>query len=197
MRAGAVPLLVALPLASCTGQAPVDHGAASSKPSSAGGQANIIRTADFTLSLPEGYIDQSAETQKLAPHIAVTFVAKTWSMGYQPTITVQKGPLPGGSFADAATCARTGNGLMTGGTESPGIQGTLRSASLVDGPVGKTCQIHILAAEGIALVTELHRPGNTPTTPQDLWLMTCNHADGDRSAESICRSTLAGFRFTR
>ena len=84
--------------------------------------------------------------------------------------------------------------MVTGATESPGAGGTLLSAAIVDGPLGKTCQIPLRAPEGIALITELHKPGNTPWTPQDIWLMTCNHADGDKNAEGTCRSTLAGFR---
>ena len=51
------------------------------------------------------------------------------------------------------------------------------SAAIIDGPVGKTCQIHLRPPQGIALITELHMTGNTPLTPKDIWLMTCNYAD--------------------
>ena len=83
---------------------------------------------------------------------------------------------------------QTGKGIA-------GTDWTLLGALIIDGPLGKTCQIHLRAPEGIAIITELHKAGNTPVTPQDIWLMTCNHADGDKQAEAICRSTLAGFRF--
>ncbi|MDQ3337130.1 MAG: hypothetical protein M4D80_18365 [Myxococcota bacterium] len=196
VRAGAGLLFAALNLASCKGQPPADN-AAHAKPSPKSAvPARVITTADFTLLLPDGYDDVTADIQKNAPQYAAAFAVSKSSGGYKATIVVQKVPIPGGSFADPASCAQTGNGLMTGGTESPGINGTLKSATIIDGPVGKACQIHLLAPEGISLITELHKPGNTLLTPKDVWLMTCNHADGDQSSESTCRSTLAAFRFT-
>ncbi len=113
----------------------------------------------------------------------------------RPTIVVQKVPIPGGTFADPALCAQTGHGLVHGGTVAAGTGATLLSAAIVDGPFGKTCQIHLRAPEGIALIAELFEPENTPATPKDVWLMTCNHADGDAAAEAACRAALAGFRF--
>lgn len=154
----------------------------------------VIETEHFTLPLPRGYADATSEFQKEAPQLSVVLGADTLSNGYKPTIVVQKAPIPGGSFGDPSTCTQTGNRIVTGGTEAPGTGGTLLSAAIIDGPLGKTCQIHLRAPEGIALITELYRPGNTPRTPQDIWLMTCNHADGDKNAEKACRSTLAGFR---
>ena len=197
MRVGRLLLLAALSFASCKGQPPADNAAAHAAPSPDKViPARVIKTADFTLPLPDGYDDISADIQKNAPQFATAFAASKLGGGYKATITVEKVPIPGGSFADPATCAQTGNGLMAGGTKSPGIKGTLKSAAIIDGPVGKTCQIHLLAPEGISLITELHKPGNTWLTPKDVWLMTCNHADGDQGSEAICRSTLAGFRFT-
>jgi hypothetical protein len=154
-----------------------------------------IETADFVLPLPDGYDDASAVFRQRAPRLSVVLQARTSFHDYQPTIVVQKAPIPGGSFDDPSECTRTGKGLITGGTEAPGTGGELLSAAIIEGPVGKTCQIHLRAPEGMALITELHRPGNTVLTPKDIWLMTCNHADGDGSAEATCRSTLAGFRF--
>jgi hypothetical protein len=160
-------------------------------------QPHTVETEDFALPLPDGYADVSADFHKEPLPLAVVLRARasTQGNGYPPTIVVWKVPLPGGSFDDPSTCARTGRGFITGGTEAPGTGGTLLSAAIIDGPVGKTCQIHLRAKEGIALMTELHMPGNTPLTPKDIWLMTCNYADGDESAEATCRSTLAGFRF--
>ena len=158
-------------------------------------QPHAIETEDFALPLPDGYADVSSGLQMEAPHLAVVLRASTSTNGYTPTIVVRKVYLSGGAFDDPSTCARTGRGLVTGGTEAPGTGGTLLSAAIIDGPVGKACQIHLSAPRGIALITELHRPGNTPLTPKDIWLMTCNYADGDESADATCRSTLAGFRF--
>lgn len=197
MKVAAILVLIALGHASCKRRpAPGDNTATHEKPlPSKVVEIKVVETEYFMLPLPKGYDNVSATFQKDAPHLSVVFTANKMIDGYQPTITVQKAPIPGGSFADPTTCAQTGNGLMTGGTEAPGIEGTLKSATIIDGPVGKTCQIHLLAPEGIALITELHRPGNTPTTPHDVWLMTCNHADGDKNSEAICRSTLSDFRF--
>jgi hypothetical protein len=80
----------------------------------------------------------------------------------------------------------------TGPAVTSNEKGTLKRASIIDGPVGKTCQIHLVAQKGVALITELNRPDGSET-----WLMTCNHADGDTVSEKICRATLAGFRFTK
>jgi hypothetical protein len=167
------------------------HGA---DPTSAG-QTHTIETEDFALPLPDGYADVSAALHEEASNPAVVLRASTSTRDDPPTIVVRKVPLPGGSFDDPTTCARTGEGLVTGGAEAPGTGGTLLSAAIIDGPVGKTCQIHLRAPRGMALITELHLPGNTPGTPKDLWLMTCNYAEGDGAAEATCRSALAGFRF--
>jgi hypothetical protein len=145
----------------------------------------VIQTKDFTLPLPKGYGDESAAIQRTAPQFAVALVAKKVNHGLLPTITVMKEPAPQGSSADAAACTETGNGVAKGGT--------LERAEIVDGPLGKTCQIEIRNADAIVVITELHEP----QAPADVWLLTCNHGDGDKDAEARCRSTLAGFRFTR
>ena len=54
----------------------------------------------------------------------------------------------------------------------------------------------IVAPQGASIITELHRSPNTPASPKDIWLMTCNHAPGDAVAESTCMDTLATFKFT-
>jgi hypothetical protein len=150
VRAGPVLLVAALNLASCKGRPPSDTAAAHAGPSpDAAVPARLIKTADFTMPLPDGYDDVSADVQKNAPQFAAAVAASKLGGGYKATIVVQKAPIPGGSFADPATCTQTGNGLMTGGTKSPGINGTLESAAIIDGPVGKTCQIRVLAPEGI------------------------------------------------
>lgn len=156
----------------------------------------IIVTADFTLPLPEGWDDRSAEGRTMNPQLAITFEAHGRSLGFAP-IVVQKVPLPGGSFADPTTCAETGQGLLRGGTETPGVDGTLESTAIIDGPVGKACQLRLLSHDMHTVITELHQPGNTPSTPKDVWLMTCTYAEGDGRSEAACMSALAGFRFTR
>ncbi len=117
-------------------------------------------------------------------------------MGFQPTIALQKAPIPGGTFADPAMCTQTGSGMIHGGTAANGTGGTLKSAAIIDGPVGKACQIYLVAPGGVALITELNKSGNTAMAPTDVWLMTCNFADGDTASEAACRASLAGFRFT-
>lgn len=169
--------------------------AASASAASAVRRRHHIETDDLALPLPDGYTDVSAAFASELPRGAVVLRADRSSLGYVPTITVRKVPIPGGTFDDPSLCEQAGKGLVGGGTEATGTGGRLLRAAIIDGPVGKTCQIHLRAPQGIALITELHLPGNTPATPRDIWLMTCNHADGDASAEATCRSTLAGFRF--
>jgi hypothetical protein len=139
--------------------------------------------ATFTVALPVGYEEVAAGLEKRpeARYPPVVLAANETRRGLRPTITLQNTPVPGGTMADPAECRRAAEGLA-------GDDWRLRSASIIDGPVGKTCQIELLAPEGVALITELNRPNET-------WLMTCNHADGDAEAERVCRSTLASFRF--
>jgi hypothetical protein len=153
----------------------------------------LVEREQIRLPVPDGYYDASAEAP--GANIVLVLAAKESSKGYRPTITIMKAPLPGGTFADPATCAETGRGFVTGGTDAPGTGGVLKNAQVIDGPVGKACQIHLVAPQGVAIITELDGPGNTPLTPQDVWLMTCNHAEGDDVAEARCRAALAGFRF--
>jgi hypothetical protein len=153
----------------------------------------VIETDEFRIPLPEGYRDGTAAAQKYGPDIRAVFTGNT-RMGWDPSILVQKEQTLGGSFADPALCVQTGNHrLKIGG----GVGVQLESAKIMDGPVGKTCQVHLVASELDALITELNKSGNTPATPREAWIMGCTYAHGDTISEATCRSTLAGFRFKR
>lgn len=216
----ALPLcscVLASTLASCRGESSTSARAPAPTPDQAPPPPSPARTVaieDIELPLPDGYEDRSADFRDDGPAASIVLDATQLRLGYRPSIVVQK-VLPGGSFADPATCRATGEGLIRGGTLGGGMAGTLLGATIVDGPTGKACQIRaeadvsaMFTAEELAgrvegtptvvvLLTELHRPGNTVLTPQEVWLMTCNHARGDAVAEATCASTLAGFRFTR
>ena len=153
----------------------------------------LIERGPLQVAMPRGYEDITADVSK--PDIVLVMAAKSPRLGYQPTITFQKVPRPGGSFDDPKLCAQTGRALTHGDAHDPGVGGSLTYARIVHGPVGKTCQVHLVAPQGVAIITELHKAGNTPANPKDLCLMTCNHADGDVKSETICRATLATFRF--
>lgn len=155
--------------------------------------SNVVQTEELALTLPNGYHDATAQLRRA--NIVLVFAKPDSSKAFQTTITIIKAPVAGGSFADAATCAETGRGLVAGGIDAPGTGGVLKSTRVIDGPVGKACQVHLVAPEGVALITELHRSPNTPQSPKQLWLMTCNHVDGDIAAEEACRATLASFHF--
>jgi hypothetical protein len=100
----------------------------------------------------------------------------------RPWITVLK-PAVAGHITDLAACSATARNFA-------GPDGALKKAAMIDGPVGRACQTHVVAPQGVALITELHRPHET-------WLMTCKHAEGDPRSEAICRRTLATFRFAK
>ena len=153
----------------------------------------LVETEQLSFPIPDGYHDASAEVTR--KDIVLVLAAREPSKGYRPTITIMKALAPGGTFADPARCAGAGRWFVTGDADDPGTGGALKSARVIDGPVGKACQIHLVTPQGVAIITELDSPGNTSLTPKDVWLMTCNHADGDDLAEVKCRSTLAGFRF--
>jgi hypothetical protein len=149
------------------------------------------RSADIAIPVPEGYADVTFGAAPDDPGIVVVLAA-TPDPDVIRTITVRKVPIPGGSFADEATCAETGAGLVS---REPSW--TLVSVGIIAGPLGDTCQVRIRAPEGIAVITELHLPGNTPRAPKDVWVLVCNHAEGDIPAETTCRSTVDGFRLLR
>ena len=150
-------------------------------------------TSDFRLPIPAGYRNATAEFPDAA--FSVVIAKNEAAERYRSTIVLRRVPIPGGSFDEPSACEQTGRGLVLGGTDEPGTGGMLKSAQIIDGPVGKTCQIHLIAPQGVALLTELHRPGNSRSSPKDIWLMTCNYVDGDALAESMCRFALSGFRF--
>lgn len=160
------------------------------------GSEAVANTDEFSVPIPVGYDDVTAEWGIDGVDLVL---AGSPHQDYRPTITLRKVPVPGGSFADPVECARTGRGLMQGGPEDTPFEGTLRSAEIVDGPLGETCQVHLVATQGVALITELHDTANTPTNPKPVWLMVCNHADGDDVAETVCRCVLSGigFRFRK
>jgi hypothetical protein len=167
------------------------------QPSSAGPSSIVAEawaeTNDFKLPIPAGYRNATAEFP--GGGFAVVLAKNETTERYRSTIVIRRVPVPGGSFDDPSECERTGRGLIRGGTDAPGTGGTLNSARIIDGPIGKTCQIQLTAREGVAVLTELHQPENSRSSPKDIWLMTCNYADGDALAESACHLALSGFRF--
>ncbi len=95
---------------------------------------------------------------------------------------IQRAPISGGSQGDQATCTSTGKSIASD------VNGKLQSASIISGPLGRTCQIH----------TELNvmREGGLPN---ETWLMTCNHPTSNPRTKirlenpSIVRSSVAAF----
>jgi hypothetical protein len=151
--------------------------------STATADPSLVTTPRFTVPLPDGYADVSRQFHK--PNF-VALEAKQPRLGYRPTIVFQQVPIAGGSMGDAATCTSTGKSMATG------LKGQLKRAAIIPGPLGRTCQMHIVAPEGVALITELNF-----LLPPETWLMTCNHADGDTTAERVCKEALAGFKATK
>lgn len=137
----------------------------------------------FTFPIPEGYVVVSQDPPPPPARRVVALQGAHVVKGFRPTITFQRAPVDGGTMGDEVMCAQTGESIARG------VSGRVTTASLTEGPGGKVCQIRLVAPEGVALITELLGPTET-------WLMTCNHADGDTVAESVCRSTLSAFRFT-
>lgn len=155
--------------------------------SDAGATARRFVGPGFSFPMPDGYADIGGKLDRPG---FVALEAKQSSRGYRPTIAFQRTPIAGGSMGDPTTCTNSGTSV------AGGANGKLVSASIVDGPVGKTCQIHIVAPAGVALITELNLL-DAKGLPRETWLMTCNHAEGDAAAERTCRQTLAGFKLTR
>jgi len=157
---------------------------------------------EFTLPIPDGYRNATAEfpgagfSVVLAKNEETELDENEETERYRSAIVIRKVSIPGGSFDEPTECAQTGRGLVQGGMfDQSGDGYILKSAQIIDGPVGRTCQIHLIAPQGVALITELHRPGNSRSAPKGIWLMTCNHVDGDDLAESACRFALSGFQF--
>jgi hypothetical protein len=142
----------------------------------------IIDGESFTFPLPDGYHEVTEQISKAGfPRKQVTVEAKLPSKGYRPTIMFALAPIWGGTLGDLKVCEQTAKSFA-------GANGKVRNAAIISAPTGKVCQMHIVAPQGIALMTELISYSET-------WVMTCNHADGDAAAEKVCRATLAAFKF--
>jgi hypothetical protein len=124
-------------------------------------------TNEFRLPIPAGYRNATAEFP--GGGFSVVLAKNETPERYLSTIVIRRVPIPGGSFDDPSECEQTGHGLIHGGTDAPGTGGVLNSAQIIDGPVGKTCQIQLTAPQGVALLTELHQPGNSRFSPKDIW----------------------------
>jgi hypothetical protein len=150
--------------------------------------SSLVEREAFAMPLPAGYVDDTAAFRKDKPDLSVVLTSAKESGGSIATIVVRKAKVPGGSFADPTTCMETGKGLVAG-------EGwTLLDARVVDGALGKSCQVKLKAPQGLALITELHKADNTREAPKDVWLMTCNHPEGDAEADNACSVALAGFQ---
>jgi hypothetical protein len=143
-----------------------------------------IEGKGFSFPVPRGYEDIGGELrpdQVAADAVAVG--ARTRTKGFRPTITLQRGKVRVRT-GDVASCGETGRMIASG------VKGRLKEAAMVATGAGRSCQMVVVAPEGVALITELNGPDQT-------WLMTCNHAVGDGEAGKVCRATLAGFRFKK
>jgi len=150
--------------------------------SSAAAAPPIVENESFTIPLPEGYRDITDQIRKAGfPRRQVSLQAIAPGKDDQPTIVFQLAPIWGGTMGNLGMCEISAKSFAT-------AQGKVKSAEIISLPSGKVCQMHLLRPEGIALMTEL-------TSTTETWLMTCNHADGDATAEKACRATLAGFKF--
>lgn len=129
--------------------------------------------SEFTFPLPAHYHELTLGDSR--QRVVIEAIE---ARGAKPTITFQEAPIAA-HIVDSASCSATAASIGAG-------QGTLKRAALIAGPMGKACQMEIVAAQGVALITELDLRTAT-------WLMTCNFADGDAQAEKICRATLAAF----
>lgn len=206
-------LVFVLSFAACTGRRPGERRTDDGPRTPEAGAARSSAT-EFTVPVPDGYEDRSAELGFEAWG-GVALEATELRLGFRPSIAVQKATLPGGSFGDPATCAETGEGLFRDSLRDPPVAGSLQGTQIIEGPTGPACQIRLVgdiegntaaerragrvdgASQAVAVITELARPGNAMATPQELWVMTCNHAPGDDRAEAACASALAGFRLIR
>lgn len=99
-----------------------------------------VRTDEIEMAIPTGYEDATA---KLAiPNASFTLLFREWVMGFQPSIVLPRIVPLGGSFADPGKCRASGMSL----TADPTWR--LLTAKVIDGPLGKACQIHLRAPEG-------------------------------------------------
>jgi|KBSMisStaDraftv2_1062788.scaffolds.fasta_scaffold144828_2 hypothetical protein len=144
----------------------------------------IIENESFSFPIPAGYHDVTSDARlKDFSHKQVSVQADAATKGLLPLITVFLTPVWGGSLGDQKLCDVSATNMARD------QNGKVRSATMVPGPRGTVCQIHLVSGEGVAtLITEL-------TSFTETWGMMCQHADGDQQAEKVCRATLAGFKF--
>ena len=151
--------------------------------------------ARFTLPAPPGLKDITSEYGTSA-EVKAVYAAAPDAHGLQ-TIIVGRLMDPPGSFAEPAACSKLAEVIARGDAEpTSDYVYKVRTAAIVDGPVGKACQFD-LAGPGTELdqlVTELAPPGHTRATPKEVLLFKCQYPRDDREAVAACRSALATFR---
>lgn len=141
----------------------------------------LVGNASFEIEVPDGYRDITEELRATGfPRPQIAFEAESIKLGFRPTVLVQLVPAYGGTLGDAWLCEQGADGIAA-------ETGHVRTATIVEGPAGPTCQMHIVYPQAAALITELNGASES-------WLMICNYADGDRTAEGVCRDVLASFR---
>jgi hypothetical protein len=133
----------------------------------------------FRFALPGGYAEITEQVRSQGferPQLSIA--ARTSTRGFQPAIMFQRVPAYGGSLADPELCARAAARIA-------GEHTKVKSARIIRGPTGSTCQIQLVRDDRVAaVITELNGRSES-------WLMICNHADGDAVADKICRETWA------
>lgn len=145
----------------------------------AGAETERVRGTWFTFPMPAGYTDLTAVMRSTGfprEQIAVGVVSESGTIAGTRLILFQRLDIWGGNLGDPVLCRKSAPSVVSGGT--------VKSASIIAGPAGPTCQIHVVSPEGVAILTEL-------VGAKETWLMTCNHAEGDEQAEKNCRATLA------
>jgi hypothetical protein len=154
------------------------------------GPARVITGERFVVPIPDGYDDTtSALPEEKRARGTIAMAAREPSQGYLPTIVLQRTPVAARD-QDPAACKEAGEGIAAGVKGEDRPPWILRRAAIIAGPVGKACQMEIVAPQGVAIITELD-------LPEETWLMTCNHGEGDATAERICRAALAAVKARR
>lgn len=173
-------LAVALAMAACGGAAPA--------PTSPGpgptAAPQRVETAEVTIAVPAGYKDITAS---MKPHIPYVEVALEGPSGV--VIVFQKAP-PLTETTDEAGCAAGGTFMTERLPQLPGKPAKLRGTRSVAWTGGTGCEYDYLTPDGQPTVlVEFHRAARA----DEIWTMTCQHADGDQAALAACRSSGAAF----
>ena len=147
----------------------------------------VVANSSLSLPIPAGYKDASAEVVAARPELKDQEIIQLAGMRDGAVVAsinlVPSKPVPG-RLDDARECAAFADELREKNDAKS------RAWTIVDAPIGKSCQITIVRKDGHTTVHTLLRGLKNAD-----WTMTCLFTTGDRASDDVCRRTVKTIKF--